>query len=231
MAVAVKTKRAAPSAKAKAALEPVRDAERTRQALLAAAEVGSTRGLLARASTSSPNRPPPTSGCCLYCYFGSKEDLYIAVLERAYGAMRKAERELNLSNVAPLKPSRSGLNSGLIIADSIGRSSRCWRRKHARRGLSRARGSCDVNLSLVEVIRNLLGRRRHGRRSGAGSIPVLSVHLDVGLSYFYFSIRRRCRQRSRGRWAARPSRQSNGHAVGVIIILCKPLKHHCCSPI
>ena len=26
----------------------------------------------------------------LYYYFGSKEDLYIAVLERAYGAMRKA---------------------------------------------------------------------------------------------------------------------------------------------
>ena len=38
----------------------------------------------------------------LYYYFGSKEGLYIAVLERAYGAMRKSERELNLVDLEPL---------------------------------------------------------------------------------------------------------------------------------
>jgi TetR/AcrR family transcriptional regulator len=45
VAVTTKAKRPAPSAKAKAALEPVRDAERTRQALLGAAEIEfSTKG-------------------------------------------------------------------------------------------------------------------------------------------------------------------------------------------
>ena len=78
----------------------MRDAERTRQALLAAAEIEfSTKGL-AGARVDVIAEQAGANKRMLYYYFGSKEDLYIAVLERAYGAMRKAERELNLTNVS-----------------------------------------------------------------------------------------------------------------------------------
>ena len=37
----------------------------------------------------------------IYYYFGSKEDLYIAVLERAYRGIRGAERAMDLGDLAP----------------------------------------------------------------------------------------------------------------------------------
>jgi AcrR family transcriptional regulator len=37
----------------------------------------------------------------IYYYFGSKEGLYFAVLERSYGRMRAAERELDLDQLPP----------------------------------------------------------------------------------------------------------------------------------
>ena len=76
VAVTTKAKRPAPSAKAKAALEPVRDAERTRQALLAAAEIEfSTKGL-AGARVDVIAEQAAANKRMLYYYFGSKEELY-----------------------------------------------------------------------------------------------------------------------------------------------------------
>ena len=73
----------------------------TRQALLAAAEIEfSTKGL-AGARVDVIADQAAANKRMLYYYFGSKEELYLAVLERAYEAMRKAERELNLTNLAP----------------------------------------------------------------------------------------------------------------------------------
>jgi AcrR family transcriptional regulator len=42
----------------------------------------------------------------IYYYFGNKEGLYRAVLERAYGAMRRAERELGLDALSPAEAVR-----------------------------------------------------------------------------------------------------------------------------
>ena len=111
LAVTTKAKRPAPSArvsahKPKAAPEPLRDAERTRQALLAAAEIEfSTKGL-AGARVDVIAEQAAANKRMLYYYFGSKEELYLAVLERAYGAMRKAERELDFTHLAPLEAIR-----------------------------------------------------------------------------------------------------------------------------
>ena len=37
----------------------------------------------------------------IYYYFGSKEDLYVAVLERAYRGIREAERAMDLGDLPP----------------------------------------------------------------------------------------------------------------------------------
>lgn len=42
-----------------------------------------------------------TSKRMIYYYFGSKEGLYVAVLEAAYGRMRKIEAELHLKDLPP----------------------------------------------------------------------------------------------------------------------------------
>src|ERR1700750_3430024 len=97
-----KLKKPSPSAKAKARLEPVGDAQRTQQSLLTAAEAEFASKGLAGARVDVIAEQAGANKRMLYYYFGSKEELYLAVLERAYGAMRKAERELNLTNLAPL---------------------------------------------------------------------------------------------------------------------------------
>ncbi len=42
----------------------------------------------------------------IYYYFGSKEELYVAVLERAYRGIREAERALSSSDLAPVEALR-----------------------------------------------------------------------------------------------------------------------------
>jgi AcrR family transcriptional regulator len=48
-----------------------------------------------------------TSKRMLYYYFGSKEGLYLAVLERAYARIRSLESRLHLENLAPEEAMRS----------------------------------------------------------------------------------------------------------------------------
>jgi AcrR family transcriptional regulator len=189
MAVAVKTKRAASSAKAKATLEPVRDAERTRQALLAAAEIEfSTKGL-AGARVDVIAEQAAANKRMLYYYFGSKEELYIAVLERAYGAMRKAERELNLANVSPLEAIKIWVEFKFDYCEQHQQIITLLAGENMLGAayLKRSRRLRDVNLSLVDVIRGLLdaGVARGEIRRG-----IDPVHLYISmsaLSYFYFS--------------------------------------------
>ena len=57
-----------------------------------------TRAWPARASTRSP-RPRATSKRMIYYYFGSKEGLYLAVLEEAYRRIRDIETELHLDDL------------------------------------------------------------------------------------------------------------------------------------
>ena len=191
MAVAVtsKAKKSALSAKAKAPLEPVRDAERTKQALLAAAEVEfSTKGL-AGARVDVIAEQAAANKRMLYYYFGSKEELYLAVLERAYGSMREAERKLNLTDLAPREAIKTWVEFKFdycqqhqqIIALLAGEN--MLGAVH----LKRSRRLRDMNMSLVDGISALLDA---GVATGDIRPGIDPVHLYISmsaLSYFYFS--------------------------------------------
>ena len=160
----------------------MRDAERTRQALLAAAEIEfSTKGL-AGARVDVIAEQAAANKRMLYYYFGSKEELYLAVLERAYGAMRKAERELNLTNLAPLEAIRTLVEFKFdycqqhqqIIALLAGEN------MLGAAYLKRSRRLRDMNLSLVDVIRTVLDAGVATGRDQARDRSVAPVHLDVG---------------------------------------------------
>jgi TetR/AcrR family transcriptional regulator len=189
VAVTTKTKRAAASAKAKAVLEPIRDAERTRQALLAAAEIEfSTKGL-AGARVDVIAEQAAANKRMLYYYFGSKEELYIAVLERAYGAMREAERELNLNNLAPLAAIKTLVEFKFDYCEQHQQIITLLAGENMLGAayLKRSRRLRDVNLSLVDVIRAVLDAGVAREEIKPGIDP---VHLYISmsaLSYFYFS--------------------------------------------
>lgn len=191
VAVTTKTRRPAASAKAKAraSLEPVRDAERTRQALLAAAEIEfSTKGL-AGARVDVIADQAAANKRMLYYYFGSKEELYLAVLERAYDAMRKAERQLNLANLVPLVAIKTLVEfkfdycekNQQIIALLAGEN------MLGAAYLKRSRRLRDMNLSLVDVIRTVLDAGVADGKIRPGIDP-LHLYISMSaLSYFYFS--------------------------------------------
>jgi len=80
-----------------------RDPEGTRRRiLLAAAEEFATGGLFG-ARVDQIARRAETNERMLYYYFGSKKQLFTAVLEYVFGALHEAERSLDLNDVTPVE--------------------------------------------------------------------------------------------------------------------------------
>jgi TetR/AcrR family transcriptional regulator len=182
-----KTKRS--MAPAKARLEPVRDAERTKRALLDAAEVEFAAKGLAGARVDVIAEEANANKRMLYYYFGSKEDLYMAVLERAYGAMRERERELNFTNLEPLDAIRTLVEFKFDYYVAHPRIIPLLAAENMNGGkyLKRSRRLRDMHLSLIDMIRKVLAA---GERQGVIRPGIDPFQLYVSfsaLSYFYFS--------------------------------------------
>ena len=189
LAVISKPRRSAPTTKRKALLEPVRDSERTQQAILAAAEVEFSDKGLAGARVDTIAEQSGANKRMLYYYFGSKENLYVAVLERAYGAMRQAERELNLIDLDPLDAIRKLvefkfdylLEHPTIIRLLAGEN------MHNAKFLKRSRRLRDMHNSLANVLQAVLAA---GQKKGLVKSGIDPVQLYISLaavSYFFFS--------------------------------------------
>jgi TetR/AcrR family transcriptional regulator len=188
-AASSKSKKAAGPAKAKARLELVRDAERTQQVILGAAEVEFASKGLAGARVDMIADRANANKRMLYYYFGSKEGLYLAVLERMYIAMRQAERELNLTDLEPLEAIKRLVEfkfdycqaHPLLIPLLSGEN------MLGAKYLKRSRKLRDMHLSLVEVIRKVI---KSGESKGVIRTGIDPLHLYLSMSaesYFYFS--------------------------------------------
>ena len=188
MPVAV-TSRAKRPAAAKAKLHPVRDAERTRRALLDAAEIEFAAKGLAGARVDVIAEAAAANKRMLYYYFGSKDDLYVAVLERAYGAMREREKELKLTDLEPNEAIRRLVEFkfdyyvenpriiSLLAAENM----------NGGKYLRRSRRLRAMHLTLVDMLRDVLAA---GERKGVikPGIDPFQLYVSMSaLSYFYFS--------------------------------------------
>ncbi|HEY1610242.1 MAG TPA: TetR family transcriptional regulator [Paraburkholderia sp.] len=80
-----------------------RDPEGTRRRILLAAAEEFANGGLFGARVDQIARRAETNERMLYYYFGSKEQLFTAVLEHAFAALTEAERTLDLSDLAPVE--------------------------------------------------------------------------------------------------------------------------------
>jgi AcrR family transcriptional regulator len=81
--------------------ERQRDAERTRNEILEVAMREFAANGYAGARIDDMAERMRTTKRMIYYYFGGKEQLYIAVLERAYAAIRRAEREVDVDGLDP----------------------------------------------------------------------------------------------------------------------------------
>jgi AcrR family transcriptional regulator len=81
--------------------ERVRDAERTRAEILAVATREFADRGFAGARVDEIAAKTRTTKRMIYYYFGNKEGLYVAVLERAYAGIRALEQQLDVEHLAP----------------------------------------------------------------------------------------------------------------------------------
>ena len=84
-----------------------RDPERTRQEILDVALSEFARNGYSGARVDEIAARTRTTKRMIYYYFTSKEQLYIAVLERAYSTARDAERQLDVDHLDPVSAIRS----------------------------------------------------------------------------------------------------------------------------
>jgi AcrR family transcriptional regulator len=87
--------------------ERQRDPERTRQEILGAALGEFARNGYSGARVDEIAAKTRTTKRMIYYYFTSKEQLYIAVLERAYSTARDAERQLDVDHLDPVSAIRT----------------------------------------------------------------------------------------------------------------------------
>ncbi|MFG3360136.1 TetR/AcrR family transcriptional regulator [Streptomyces griseofuscus] len=80
----------------------VRDAARTKAEILDMATREFARAGYEGARVEEIAARTRTTKRMIYYYFGGKEQLFMAVLERAYGALREAERRLDVAHLDPV---------------------------------------------------------------------------------------------------------------------------------
>ena len=168
---------------------PVRDAERTQLAIIAAAEEEFADKGLAGARVDAIAEQSGVNKRMLYYYFDSKENLYVAVLERAYGAMRQAERKLNLVELDPLDAIRKLVEFKFDYYLAHPRIIRLLAVENMQNAkfLKRSRQLRNMHNSLVSVLRTVLAA---GQKKGLvkPGIDPLQLYISLAaLSYFFFS--------------------------------------------
>ena len=99
------------SSKAKAAkhltTERQRDPQRTRAEILRVATTEFARVGYSGARVDNITALTRTTKRMIYYYFGGKEQLYVAVLAKAYGDIRAIEQELDLKHLSPVEAMRT----------------------------------------------------------------------------------------------------------------------------
>ncbi len=168
-----------------------RDAERTRAELLdVATQVFAATGYAGTRVDDIAARTRTTKRM-IYYYFGSKEKLYLAVLENAYRGIRAAERALHPGDLAPLEAVRRIAeltydhhldHSEFIRLVSI-------ENIHHGRYIARLGSLREINRDALGILDAALER---GRAQGLirDDVDALDVHLVIS-SYCFFQVANR----------------------------------------
>ncbi len=171
--------------------EPVvrtRDKERTRAELLEVATVAFAESGYSGTRVDEIADRTRTTKRMIYYYFGSKEQLYLAVLERSYRGIREAEGALNVGDLSPVEAVRR--IAELTYDHHLNHSAfiRLVSIENIHRGefIRRLESLRDLNQPALGLLDGVLTR---GREAGAfrGDVDALDVHLVIS-SYCFFQV-------------------------------------------
>jgi AcrR family transcriptional regulator len=162
-----------------------RDPERTREEILDVALSEFARNGYAGARVDEIAARTRTTKRMLYYYFGSKEQLYIAVLERAYSTARDAERQLDVDHLDPVSAIRTLAELtfdhheshqdfiSLVAIENI----------HRAEFIARSPALAELNTPAVAVIARILDR---GHAAGVFPRQVEAIDVHMMISAFCF---------------------------------------------
>jgi AcrR family transcriptional regulator len=163
--------------------ERIRDAERTRAEILDVATAEFAERGYSGARVDEIAARMRTTKRMIYYYFGGKEQLYIAVLERAYGQLRDAEQTIDVDHLDPLTAIRELAELTfdhherhpdflrLVAIENI----------HRAEHIQRSSVLASINTRAVELITRILER---GRAQGAIQREVDPLDLHMLISAF-----------------------------------------------
>jgi len=169
----------------------INDAERTKQDILeAATEEFATNGLSGGRVDAIAARTRTTKRM-IYYYFGSKESLYIAVLEKAYGNIRTHELRLHVDLLEPVAAISRLVEFTFDYQDAHPDFVRLVSIENIHRAEYIAQSSKlrTVNAPIIDTIDSILTR---GRSEGVFKSQIEAFDLHVLISSFcYFRVSNR----------------------------------------
>lgn len=166
-----------------------RDADRSQLAILDSARDEFAQRGLAGARMDSIAARAGLNKRLIYYYFGSKDDLFLAVLERTYADIRDAEQQLHLDAVEPVEAIRRLVSfTWHYYLDhpefiTLLNSENLHRAAH----LKRSGRIQEMNSPLVQLLDGVLERGRRDKLFRAGIDPVQLYISIAALCYFYLS--------------------------------------------
>jgi len=161
------------------------DPERTKQDILAVATEEFAAHGLSGARVDAIAARTRTTKRAIYYYFGSKEGLYVAVLEKVYGDIRAIESDLHLEDLEPEQAIRrlaeftfdyQDANPDFIRLVSI-------ENIHRAEHIAGSEAIRNLNIAIIETIAAILER---GKQQGVFRADIDPVDLHMMISSFCF---------------------------------------------
>jgi AcrR family transcriptional regulator len=168
-----------------------RDAERTRAEILEVATDEFAERGYSGARVDEIAARTRTTKRMIYYYFGGKEQLYLAVLERAYAEIREAERTVDVDHLDPPAALRKLAEVTFDHHEAHPAFIKLVGVENAQqaRHMSHVAGLVDLNSSAVALLDDVLHR---GRAAGTfrDGVDALDVHMLIS-SFCFFRVANR----------------------------------------
>lgn len=168
-----------------------RDADRSREAILAAARAEFAALGLGGARVDRIAERARLNKRLIYYYFQNKDALFLAVLEDTYLGIREAEKQLHLTDLPPADAIRrlTEFTWNYYLAHPEFLSLLNSENLHGARHLVDSDRVRELNSPLIRTLGEILER---GRADGSfrGGIDPMQLYISIaGLAYFYLSNR------------------------------------------
>ena len=168
-----------------------RDPAKNRERILAAALDEFARNGLGGARVDRVAARAGANKRMLYYYFGSKDDLFLAVLEASYAQIRSAEHALELDHLDPRAAVERlvGFTWEYLLAHPEFTTLLNSENLHRARHLRRSRQIAAMHSPLLAMLRGVLERGVRRGQFRRGVDPVQLYISIAALGYFYLSNR------------------------------------------